>query len=80
MVEGTKAIRGWMKNGVIIPEPGTTIPDGTEVRMELVPEDERRPIPFSPEEQAEFEMWDRLSDEAWAMIDEWEKEDPDANR
>lgn len=27
------------------------------------------PIPFTPEEQAEFEAWDRLSDEVWAEID-----------
>lgn len=33
------------------------------------------PIPFTSEEQAEFEGWNKLGDEAWAMIDEWEKED-----
>ncbi len=26
-------------------------------------------IRFTPEEQAEFDAWDRFSDEAWGMID-----------
>lgn len=30
---------------------------------------------LTPEERVEFEMWERLGDEAWAMIDGWEKED-----
>ena len=30
---------------------------------------------FSPEEQAEFDAWEKLSDEAWAMIDGWESEE-----
>ena len=30
---------------------------------------------LTPEERAEFEGWERLGDEAWAMIDGWEKED-----
>ena len=33
------------------------------------------PIPFTPEEQAEVELWQQLGHVAWAMIDEWEKED-----
>jgi hypothetical protein len=69
MGESTKLIRAWMRNGVIVPEPGVTIPDGAELRMELVPEAEQGPIQFTPEEQAEFDAWDKLSDEAWSMID-----------
>lgn len=34
------------------------------------------PIPFTPEERAEFEQWQQLGHEAWAGIDEWEREAP----
>ena len=27
------------------------------------------PLPFTAEEQAEFDGWEKLGDEAWAMID-----------
>jgi hypothetical protein len=80
MVVKPKSFRGWMKDGVVVPEPGTTIPDGAELRLEIVPDAERKPIPFTPEEQSEFDGWDRLGDEAWSMIDEWEKEETDGNR
>jgi hypothetical protein len=51
---------------------GATKPDSfnrvvTEIEAQVAP------IPFTPEEQAEFDAWDRLSDEAWPMIVEWEK-------
>ncbi|HUR53966.1 MAG TPA: hypothetical protein VMZ71_07535 [Gemmataceae bacterium] len=69
MGEKSSLIRGWVRDGVIVLQPGTPLPEGAEVRVELVPEEERGPIPFTPEERAEFEAWDRLSDEAWAMID-----------
>ena len=32
-------------------------------------------IHFNPDEQAEFDAWDKLSDEAWAMIDWWEADE-----
>jgi hypothetical protein len=38
------------------------------------------PIPFSLEEQAEFDEWDKLSDEAWAMIDWGDPNEPVAVR
>jgi mRNA-degrading endonuclease toxin of MazEF toxin-antitoxin module len=44
-------------------------PDGAEVRLTVVPEAERGPIPFTPEEAAEFAGWELIGDEAWAMID-----------
>jgi hypothetical protein len=77
MGESAATIRGWVRNGVVILEPGSALPDGAEVRVALVPEAERGPIPFTPEEQAEFAGWEKLGDEAWAMIEEWEKEDRD---
>lgn len=39
------------------------LPDGTQVEVVV------KPLEFTPEEQAEFDAWERLSDEAWAMID-----------
>ncbi len=80
MVANPKSIRGWMKNGVIVPEPGSDIPDGSEVRLMVVAENAHGPVAFTPEEQAEFEGWDRLGDQAWAMIDEWEREEVDGSR
>jgi hypothetical protein len=70
MGESAKLVRGWVRNGVVILDPTTDpLPDGVEVRVEVVPEADRGPIPFTPEERAEFEAWDRLSDEAWSKID-----------
>lgn len=77
MTESTTLVRGWVKNGTVILEPGCQLPDGAEVRVALVPQTNRGPIPFTPEEMAEFAGWEKLGDEAWAMIDEWEKEDSD---
>ena len=33
------------------------------------------PSEIAPQLRAELEQWDRLGDEAWAMIDQWEKQD-----
>jgi hypothetical protein len=40
---------------------------------------ERGVIPAAglpPELQAEFDAWERAGDEAWAQIDQWEREEP----
>jgi hypothetical protein len=62
-------IRGIVRKGVVVLDPGSTLPDGTAVNVTVAP------IPFTPEEEAEFAGWEKLGDEAWEMIDEWEKED-----
>ncbi len=69
MGESVQLVRGWVKDGVVVLEPGAALPDGAEVKVAVVPEAERGPIPFDPEEQAEFAAWNRGGDEAWAMID-----------
>ena len=61
--------KGVVRNGVVVVDSPTPLPDGTEVEVTVTRHT------FTPEEQAEFEMWEKLGDEAWAMIDEWEKED-----
>ena len=62
-------LRGAVKNGVIVPEEGVNLPEGALVMFVV------QPLEFTDEERKEFEGWEHLGDEAWAMIDEWEKED-----
>ena len=62
-------IPGIVKNGVIVPQNDTPLPDGAHVEIVLSPAE----VP--PELQSELAQWDEASDEAWAMIDEWEAEE-----
>ena len=67
-------LKGVVRGGVVVLESPTALPEGTEVEVSVAP------IPFTPEEQAEFAEWQGLRDEAWSKIDEWEKEDDSATR
>jgi hypothetical protein len=60
-------VYGVVKSGVVVFEPPRVLPESTRVVVTPMSLD------FTPEVQAEFEMWERASDEAWAMIDEREK-------
>lgn len=62
-------LKGVVRGGVVVFESPTNLPEGTEVEVTVAP------LPFTPEEEAEFAGWRQLGDEAWAMIEEWEKED-----
>ena len=62
-------INGIVKNGIVIPETGADLPEG--IRVEIV----FAPPTMTPELKAEFEAWDRIGDEAWAMIEQWEREE-----
>jgi hypothetical protein len=62
-------IPGIVKNGLVVPQSDTPLPDGTHVDIVLGLAD----VP--PELQAELAQWEKASDEAWGMIDEWEAED-----
>jgi hypothetical protein len=62
-------IPGVVQNGVVVPEGNAKLPEGARVEI-VLPR-----VQFTPEEQAEFDAWDRLGNEAWGMIDEWEKEE-----
>jgi hypothetical protein len=66
-------IRGVVRGGVIVFEAPYPLPDGTEVEFTVT-----RHV-FTAEEQTEFEAWDKLGDEAWAMIEKWEKEEGQAS-
>ena len=62
-------IPGIVKNGVVVPQNDTPLPEGAHVEILMSPAE----VP--PELQSELDQWDKASDEAWAMIDEWEAEE-----
>lgn len=68
----TSVIRGVIRGGVVVIDPPTKIPEGTEVQV-TVPM-----LEFTPEERAEFEAWDKLSAEAFKMIEDLERQEHDA--
>ena len=59
---------GLVKNGVIVPQANVALPEGEYVEITY-------PAAFTPELRAELAAWDKAGDEAWAMIDQWERED-----
>ncbi len=63
------SIPGIVKNGVVVPQSNQKLTEGTHVEIVVEPHS----IP--PELQEELDAWDRASDEAWAMIDQWEAEE-----
>jgi hypothetical protein len=62
-------LKGVVRDGVVVLESPSALPEGTEVQITVAS------LPFTPEEAAEFAEWQGLRDEAWAKIEEWEKED-----
>jgi hypothetical protein len=62
-------IPGIVKNGLVVPQNDTPLPEGAHVDI-LIGAAE-----MTPELQAELAQWEQASDEAWAMIDQWEAED-----
>jgi hypothetical protein len=62
-------IPGIVKNGMVVPQNDTPLPDGAHVDILISPAD------VTPELQSELDQWDKASDEAWAMIDQWEAEE-----
>jgi hypothetical protein len=61
-------IKGTVRDGVVVPDAGEHLPEGARVDIVLSLQD------LPPELLAETKAWERASDEAWAMIDAWEKE------
>ena len=53
-----EAIGGVVRNGVVVPD--SPLPEGLRVDLTL----STRPVEFTPEEQAEFDAWNGLSDRA----------------
>jgi hypothetical protein len=74
MSEKPDTLKGVVRGGVIVFEAPYPLPDGTEVEFTVT-----RHI-FTPEEQAEFDAWEQLSDEAFQMVLDLERQDRDARR
>jgi predicted DNA-binding antitoxin AbrB/MazE fold protein len=58
-----------IKNGLLVPQNDTPLPEGAHVDILI------RPAEMTPELRAELAQWEQASDEAWTMIDQWEAED-----
>jgi hypothetical protein len=67
-------LKGVVRGGVIVFEAPYPLPDGTEVEFTVT-----RHV-FTAEEQAEFDAWDKLSDEAFQMVIDLERQDDNARR
>jgi hypothetical protein len=63
-------ILGVVKNGLVVPQSEAPLPDGANVDIVMTSAD------VTPELKAEWDQWKQASDEAWAMIDEWEAQEP----
>jgi hypothetical protein len=63
-------IPGIIKNGLVVPQGHTPLPEGTQVEIVIAAHE------LAPEIRAEFDAWERAGDEAWAQIDQWEREEP----
>jgi len=59
-------IFGIVQNGVVVPQSNAALREGTHVEIVI----ESSGVP--PELLSEIAMWDKASDESWAMIDQWE--------
>jgi hypothetical protein len=57
-------IPGIVKNGLVVPQNDTPLPEGAHVDILI------EPAEMTPELQAEFAPWEQASDEAWTMIDQ----------
>lgn len=63
-------IPGIVKNGMVIPQNDTPLPEGAHMDIVIGAAD----VP--PALQGALARWETASDEAWAMIDQWEAEEP----
>lgn len=69
MATAAVLVSGVVKDGVVVPESDKKLPEGAHVEIIL------RSEAIPPDLQAEIAAWDRAGDEAWAMIEAWEKEE-----
>jgi hypothetical protein len=67
-------LKGVVRGGVIVFEAPWPLPDGTEVEFAVT-----RHV-FTPDEQAEFDAWDKLSDEALRPVLDIERQEQHAGR
>jgi predicted DNA-binding antitoxin AbrB/MazE fold protein len=62
-------IPGIVKNGMVVPQNDIPLPEGAHVDILVGPAD----VP--PALQSELDQWDKASEEAWSMIEQWEAEE-----
>ena len=60
-------IFGIVQGGLVVPQSGTPLAEGSLVQIAV------RPPADMVQLQQELAEWDVASDEAWGMIDEWEQ-------
>ena len=61
-------IGGVVRNGLVVPDHDEPLPEGARIEI-ILPLSEAPPALL-----AEIEVWERASDEAWAMIDQWDQD------
>jgi hypothetical protein len=64
-----RIIPGIVKNGVVVPQANSELPDGAHVNIVL------QPAKMPQELKEELEAWQRAGDRAWQLIDKWEREE-----
>ena len=69
MSTDSRIIPGIVKNGVVLPQANSDLPDGAHVNIVL------QPAEVPQELREELEAWQRAGDQAWQMIDRWESEE-----
>ena len=69
MATDSRSVPGIVRGGVVVPKTESQLPDGIEVDIVL------RDEAMTPELREELAAWQAAGDEAWAMIDAWEREE-----
>ena len=69
MAPERRVIPGIVKNGMVVPQTDTPLPEGVHVDIHIGP----AAVPAAL--KSELEQWDKASGEAWAMIEQWEAEE-----
>ena len=64
--ENRTGIPGIVRNGVVIPQTSTQLPDGAHVEIML------DPPAMTQQLLNELAGWERASEESWKMIEQWE--------
>jgi hypothetical protein len=69
MAPERRVIPGIVKNGMVVPQTDTPLPEGVYVDIHIGLAD----VPA--ELKSEFAQWDKASDEAWTLMEQWEAEE-----
>lgn len=64
-----RTITGIVKDGVIVPQSGSGLPEGMEVNI-VIPKEA-----MTPELREELAAWQQAGMQSWNMIDELEREE-----